>query len=91
MFSSKDFVIESVEFFDTGRVGFKFKDNTEYSSCKYKDFYRIRDWKTILKKGVKVRLWTIQASIVVGVQVFIYDKWVDMWTAVNDFDEETDE
>lgn len=58
-----------------------------FEGMKEKDLYH-RDfpWHDHLKPGAKLRMWTIQASWVAGVQIQIDNEWKTMWYVGNNFE-----
>jgi len=54
---------------------------------KIQDYWIDNNWRKLLKKGMEVRLWTIQSSRVIGMQCLLKGQWVDAWCVGNDFRE----
>lgn len=93
MFTPKECEIRSVKWDGEGTVIFDFDGGDgltgfSWMGAKRKDFWHPdHDWEAILKPGVKIKMWTVQFSSVVGFQWFDpeLDKWDDVWCVVNDF------
>lgn len=67
------------------KVEYIFDDKSEWSSGDISNYWTNNDWAKILKPGLRVKLWTIQVTRVIGIQVLLNDMWTDAWCVGNDF------
>jgi hypothetical protein len=94
MFQPREVTVDKVKFpkDDKDCVEFEFDHRSHWQGAKLKDFWRTEDWEQIIKTGTELRLWTIQHSIILGLQVNIPGKgWQDAWCAANDFQTKAEE
>jgi hypothetical protein len=57
-----------------------------WRGAKRKDFWGPDDdWEDRIKVGSRIRLWTVQYSIVVGFELWKDGKWIPVWCMANDF------
>ena len=88
MFSPQEHRIKSVKINRRERkVEYVFDDNSEWCSGDISNYWTNNDWAKILKPGLRVTLWTIQLTRVIGLQVFLKAGWTDAWCVGNDFGE----
>jgi len=86
MFSPDIETIKTVKWNGEDHVDFAFKEGTCWSGAKRKDFWNPdENWEKIIKPGCKIRLWTVQFSIVLGFEVLDGDAWRGVWCHANDF------
>lgn len=102
MFTYHDLVISKIKFNKDGSVNlelvetlFRSMDHKKYVSplcwdgSKLINFYKTQDWKKVLKRGVALRQWTTQGSIVVGIEWYNpkTQEFEPCWYVGNDFDD----
>jgi hypothetical protein len=92
MFSHQDFIINKISFSRKGEVKLELTDDSVYPlywyGSKIQDYWIDNNWRKLLKKGMEVRLWTIQSSRVMGMQCLLKGQWVDAWCVGNRFGNE---
>ncbi len=95
MFESREVKIEKIKWNGDGIVEFEFNDGGCWHGAKRKDFWRCdyshKEWEKVLVKGTPLILWTIQYSIIIGLQAIVNGKTIDLWCVSNDFETEKDE
>jgi len=86
MFSPQLETIKKVKWSGKSNVKFSFEGNGYWEGAKRKDFWcPDSNWEKRIVSGSKLRLWTIQYSIVLGFQLWKNDEWVNVWCRANDF------
>lgn len=86
MFDSRIEVIDRVLWHGEDRATFHLESQRTWSGAMRKDFWRPdRAWEKQLVHGVKLRLWTVQPSVVVGFEAFLGGDWTRVWCAANNF------
>jgi len=86
MFSPQLETIKKVKWSGKGNVKFSFEGNGYWEGAKRKDFWcPDSNWEKRIVSGSKLRLWTIQYSIVLGFQLWENDEWVNVWCRANNF------
>ena len=87
MFTPEIQTIKDVTWNGEGSVDFNFEGGTCWAGAKRKDFWNPDEkWEKIIKKGSKIRLWTVQWSTVLGFEVETKEKgWVSVWCHANNF------
>jgi hypothetical protein len=92
MFQPSECVIEEVIYDKkdprNGRIELRTTDGC-WSGMERKNMWRRKGedetWDKYLVKGNKVKMWLIQGSRVVGLQIWVDGNWADAWCATNDF------
>ena len=86
MFTPEIRTIKRVKWDGEGNVDFEFEEGFCWCGAKRKDFWGPDDdWKSKIKRGSKIRLWTVQWSTVLGFEVLVNDRWQSVWCHANDF------
>lgn len=92
MFTPEEYILKTIEWNGEGAVVMSFDSGDgmtgfQWAGAERKDFWHPdNEWEKILVPGVKLRLWTIQMSGVIGFQYQTPEgAWDDVWCALNDF------
>ena len=76
MFEHSEETVSEVKWDGEGDVEFTFSKCTSWCGAKRKDFWDPdKEWEKIIKPGSKIRLWTVQCSMVMGFEVWHKDQW----------------
>jgi len=92
MFYCKEYKLIKVSAPEYGKLLFVADDRTEwqmdmrgfYSTYDINSTYRnFLKWKSVIKKSMIVKLWTVKLTKLAGLQVMIDGKWNDAWYSGN--------
>jgi len=85
MFREEHVTLTDVKWHGEDFVHFAWGD-TEWMGSKRKDFwYPDSNWEERIKIGTRMRIWTVQWSMVMGFEIWENGKWVPVWCMANDF------
>ncbi len=86
MFDSRIEVIEKVTWDGEQNVEIR-SGGGVWAGSKRKDFWNPDDdWESKIIPGVRIRLWTISWSIVIGFEIELNGDWIGVWCKANDFE-----
>ena len=87
MFHSSEVTIKTVTFEKRWQVVYVFTNGEEWAGSHLNEYYKTHNYKTLFKPGTKLRLWTHQLSLVVGIEYWDPKKnaWDAIWIRGNKF------
>ena len=85
MFQAQEEIIRNIRWDGEERVTIECKYST-WGGPKRKDFWNFDgNWEKRIVVGSKIRMWTVQGSVVVGFELWEKSHWTSVWCVANNF------